>query len=234
MSKFAPIKHRSVARGGRQWVGNFPTMQRKGCGEFALTALADGIGERAREVAEEWEGMARSPFFAYEHERRTRLQEQHDEGRGQGVGFRQCRQPLAFGTIADLVMVLQEIHETHTRQGGAIFPPRFASSVPRDLALVSEALREAARNVRAGILIIAVIARAFAGEQNVPGVVIVVVPLRAVSAWRCEKTRGIVVVFEHEMNMPVALLRETPDRVRKLDKDVRFARLDDSVHRVQP
>ena len=95
---------------------------------------------------------------------------------------------------------------------------RTVVTMRRDLALVGEPARKGARELIEGICnVVAVIALAFAGQQHVPGVMVVVVPLGAVTALRrlglrVEQARRIVVVLEHEMNLASALRREPADR----------------------
>ncbi len=109
----------------------------------------------------------------------------------------------------------------------------------RDLALIGEAGREHAGNVpnrRAGVVL--VIAFAFAGQQHVPGVVVVVVPLRAVLALRrvgarIEQARAVVVVFQHEVERPAGSGGKLADRAAELLQDRRPAGLDNGLHRVE-
>src|SRR4051794_2911659 len=88
-----------------------------------------------------------------------------------------------------------------------------AATMRRRLALISEAVLHRAHQMRCGVAVVAVIARLFARHEHVPGVVIVVVPLRAVMAGgrllaRIENAGAVLVVLEHEMDEPPALTRE--------------------------
>ena len=60
------------------------------------------------------------------------------------------------------------------------FAALLAAAEGRGLALIGKALRQRARNAVGRVLVVAVIALALAGQQHVPGMVIVVVPLRAI------------------------------------------------------
>ncbi len=78
------------------------------------------------------------------------------------------------------------------------------------LALVRKALRQDAGDVLRSVAVIPVVAGRFAGQQDVPGVMVVVVPLRTILAGRRvdfgrQEVRGIVVVLEHEMDMPAGV-----------------------------
>ena len=75
--------------------------------------------------------------------------------------------------------------------------------------------------MRGGVLIVAIIARVFAGQQHVPGVMIVVVPLRAIMAVRrlfarIEQAGAVVVVLEHEMDHAAALAAKLSDRLAEV------------------
>ena len=91
---------------------------------------------------------------------------------------------------------------------------RFAAAMCGRLALIDKAGAECAGDVlERRALIVAVIAVGFAGQQHMPGVMIVVVPLGAVFAARrifagLKQARGIVVVFEHQMDVPAGLRGE--------------------------
>ena len=78
-----------------------------------------------------------------------------------------------------------------------------------------------------------------AGQQNVEGVVIVVVPLRAILAARrigerIEQARLVVVVFQHQMDVPAGLGRELANGFAQLAQQAGPARLDDRMHRIEP
>ena len=88
--------------------------------------------------------------------------------------------------------------------------------------------------------IVAVIARGLAGQQHMEGVVIVVVPLRAIFAVRrvgerIEQARLVGVVFQHQMNVPCGLGGEpAADGLAELRKQYRALGLGDRVHGVEP
>ena len=83
----------------------------------------------------------------------------------------------------------------------------------RGFTLVGKARRQHAREViERPLHIVLVVAVTFAREQRVPGVVIVVVPLRATALLRrlferIEQPCGVVIVFEHEMQLAPGLQR---------------------------
>ncbi len=89
------------------------------------------------------------------------------------------------------------------------------------------------------VLVILVIAMRLAGQQDVPGVVIIIVPLCAILAARpflarIKQAGDIVVVLEHEMNMPPGLVGELAGRLAQRMQHRDFARLGDRVNGVQP
>src|ERR1700750_1195898 len=93
---------------------------------------------------------------------------------------------------------------------------RFSLAMRRRLTLIGVTFGQRARDVPRRVLVVVVIAGVLAGQQHVPGVMIVVVPLRAiVTGGRVlvgGKQRGaIVVVLQHEMDVPAAFARELAD-----------------------
>ena len=72
-----------------------------------------------------------------------------------------------------------------------------------------------------------------------PGVMIVVVPLRAVASARrillgVQQACSVVIVFKHEMNMPAGLRGEIADNAAEIVQHRDFAELGDGVHGVEP
>ena len=95
-----------------------------------------------------------------------------------------------------------------------------AAPVGRRLALVGKPLGEA-RARCAPRRVVAVVARGLAGQQHMEGVMIVVVPLRAVFAARriverIEQARLVGVVFQHQMDVPRRLRGERANSVAQL------------------
>ena len=71
------------------------------------------------------------------------------------------------------------------------------------------------------------------------GVVIVVVPLRAIFAARrigerIEQARLVGVVFQHQMDVPPGLRGERADRFAQLAQQHGATGLDDRMHRIEP
>ena len=133
------------------------------------------------EIAEERERPRRSPFFAHEQHRDHRRQ-QRDRERGldrPGIGH--ALEPVAERAVADLVVVLQEIDEGGRRKLAARLAAQLSAAMRGRLALIDKARAQRARDVLARrALIVAVVAVGFAGQQHVPGVMIIIVPLRAI------------------------------------------------------
>ena len=108
------------------------------------------------------------------------------------------------------------------------------------LALIDKAGAECPCDVmKRRASIVAVIAVAFPGQQHMPGVVIVVVPLRAIFAARrsfvgIEQACCIVVVLQHQMNMPAGGAGEFADRLAQLMQQRNLARLGNGMDRIEP
>ena len=105
------------------------------------------------------------------------------------------------------------------------------------LALIGEALRQAAAEPLDGpVGIIAVIAVVLAGEQHVPAMVDVVVPLRRVQARRAalvarQPARLVGLVLEDEMDLAAG--QGGAHALGDLGDDVRPAVVEDGVHGVE-
>jgi hypothetical protein len=111
--------------------------------------------------------------------------------------------------------------------------------VERALALIGKSLREAAPEVLRRIAVVAVVAGAFAGQQDMKGVVEVVVPLRAIFSCRrighrIEQRRLVGIVLEYEMNVPVRGSGKPADVLAQLMQETRAAGLGDCMHCVEP
>src|SRR5260370_42342688 len=88
-------------------------------------------------------------------------------------------------------------------------------------------------------LIVAVVALRFAGQQDMPDVVIVIIPLPAIFAtWRVlrgvQQACAVVAVFEHEMDVTVALRGKLADRDAEIAQDRDLARFNDGIDRIKP
>jgi hypothetical protein len=110
----------------------------------------------------------------------------------------------------------------------------------RGLALIRKAGRKDARQKRIGIVgIVAIISLPLARELHMPGMVIVVVPLGAVSpvrriSLRIEKANAIVVVLQHQMQRAPARCRQLSDCEAHLLQQCRAARLRQRMRRIEP
>src|SRR5262249_34356746 len=90
----------------------------------------------------------------------------------------------------------------------------------------------------ARVAVIPIVALAFAGQKHMPGVVIVVVPLRAIATdgrlfVRREQACAVVVIFKDKVDVPAACMREFSDRAAYVDEDIGFAASDDCVHGIE-
>ena len=191
-------------------------------------------------VAEERKRPFRAPFLAHEQERRHRRQ-QRDGKRGRHRGLVDLGgQAVAERTVADLIVVLQEIDERGRGQGAGRFAAPAAVAMRGRFALIRKARCQDPRQTRAGVgRIILVIARALAGQEHVPGVVIVVVPLRAILSARrvdagIEQAHAVVVVFQHQMDRAAARGRQIAGRRAQFTQQHGLAGLGDCVNRIEP
>src|SRR5262249_56397645 len=97
---------------------------------------------------------------------RRRSEEDDGGGRTYRLGRGEVGNALGEGGVADLVVVLEEVHEARGRQLRARLPP-FAPPVGGPLALIGEALGEAAGEVGQGGMVVLVVAALLAGEEHV-------------------------------------------------------------------
>src|SRR5262245_45573755 len=111
-----------------------------GFGKLPLATVAHGFRQFSLEIAKKGEWFGRAPFFAHEHKRWRRLQQQNEQSCGKRIGLGKYCQPLAERPIADLVVVLQEINDRARRQVSAWLATRAPAAVARWLTLVGKAL----------------------------------------------------------------------------------------------
>ena len=135
-------------------------------------------------------------------------------------------------------MVLAKIDEGLREQDRCSVPARLAAAMLGSFALINETEAEDAGDLgERRSLIVAVIALFFPGELHVPGMVIIVVPLRAIFPPRrivrgIEQAGAIIVVFQHEMNVPIQFRgRGRPRGSGRAAWDSRFG---DRVYGVEP
>src|SRR5260370_10928942 len=142
-------------------------------------------------------------------------------------------------TVADLVVVLQKIDERQGRQAARCLAAISIVLVWGGLALVGEARGEypgdVTPRIRSVILIVALL---LCGQQAVPSMVIVVVPLCAVFAlrWiaeRIEQARTVVVILQDEVDQPSSRGSEVPDRAAEVMQDRWLPCFHDGVNRVE-
>ncbi len=79
----------------------------------------------------------------------------------------------------------------------------------------------------------------FSGQEDVPGVMVVIVPLRAIPALRrifvrIEHGRAVVVVFQHQMDVPAGFGREIADGAAEIVQHRDLALFGNGMHRIQP
>jgi hypothetical protein len=202
--------------------------------EFLAAAFADRVRELALEVAEVQEGRGGSHLLAHEEHRHRGREKQRGGGKPEPLGRCERDQALAERAVADLVMVLQEGDEGRGRQVRRRLPANLPAAVRARIALVGEALGEAAReHPRGALRVVGVVAVALAGDEHVRRVVPVVVPLRGRvrGAGAIEEMRRVAVVLEHEVDVAV-VARARGDGARDLGHDVRRGIVGDGVDRI--
>ena len=143
----------------------------------------------------------------------------------------------ALPAKADISEPRQEKEKRATKEDKLATRP--AISVRRCLALITKPFRQAAREPRAAVEIVFVVTPLLAGQQHVPGVMIVVVPLSTIVAARgvfrrVEEARAVVVIFQNQMNMSAGLPCVVADGPAQLVENVRLPRSEDRVHGVEP
>ena len=211
---------RRIGIGNR--VGGLAGLETLEARELATPPFAHGLRELAVMVGEVEEGRAAGALLAHEDQRDLRAQQLQGDGRLQRLGIGVVHQTVAERAVADLVVVLQEEHEGGGREVIARRAARLAVAIGRALALIGEALGQAAgQHVGRRHGIVGIVAVALAGQQDMQDVVRIVVPLRVEVAaqMRCD----IAVVLEHEMDM-AAGFDGGAHLGRHLVEPVRFAR----------
>src|SRR5262249_58216381 len=109
----------------------------------------------------------------------------------------------------------------------------------RRLALIGKARGKGARDVPARLRpVVTIVAIVLPGQENMPGVVIVVVPLCAIAApWRIgqriEQARLVVIILDDQMNEPAGSRGQFTDRAAQILQQGRLAWLDNGVDRVE-
>ena len=146
-------------------------------------------------------------------------------------------QALAMGAIADLVVILDEGDERLRRQARCDLAAH-AFEIARVVALVGKPFGQAAAETLDRVAAeIAIIAFGLAGQQPVPTMVDVVVPLGIegqsllVVASSCQTRCLVVFVFQNEMN--VAIRQGRPDTLGHFLQKVQVAVVLDRVDRVE-
>src|SRR5436305_10956790 len=108
------------------------------------------------------------------------------------------------------------------------------------ITLIGKTRRQDASKMsrRTGVVVL-IIAVLFAGKQNMPGVVIIIIPLRPVFSprrihSRIEQACTVIIILRHEMNHAAALGGKAAYCVAELMQDGRLSRLDDRMDCVEP
>src|SRR5262245_6596710 len=235
-----PIELRRAKGRFRQRVWNLVTQRLIGGLELLASTFAYRVSQSPMEIAEERKRLRRSPLFAHEQERRHGCEQRDGERGGQSGPVRLHRETVTQRAIADLVVVLQKIDERERRQRTRWFSAAAPSSVTGDLILIGEAGGQYARDVSARIVgVILIVSRVLSGQQDMPGVMVVVIPLRAVFSLRrigarIEQARLVVVVLQDEMDRSPGGGGEMPDHAAEIMQDGRPAGLHQGMNRIEP
>ena len=151
-------------------------------------------------------------------------------------GCGDLRQPLAQRTIADLIVVLQEVDKGQRREVARRLAARLSAAIGGRLALIDETLGQRAPQPLDGrIGEVGIVAVPLAGEQDVHGVMQVVVPLRveqppAQFGSVPQEGRTVVIVLEHKMDVAAD---GGPHGTGELDQKMGLARIHDRVHGIE-
>src|SRR5690348_13845348 len=202
-----PIQNRRLKRRNSQWVGDIITIFRVSPGIFLTPSVAYGLREFALESAEEREWRRGAPFLSHEQHWNPRS-EQQDRQRSLNRLVRCVTfNSVAESAIADLVVIFQKVDKGSRSKRAAGLAARLPIPIRRCLALIDKAGAERAPYVfKRRALVIAVIALRLAGQQDMPRVMVIIVPLCTIFAARrvfpgMQNAHLVVVVFEHEVNV---------------------------------
>ena len=139
--------------------------------------------------------------------------------------------------VADLIVVLDEVHESRQGHVGGRLAATFTVAVARCLPLERVTLGKRPAEMPERIFgVILVVAAEVSVRQNPQGMVDVVVPLRRVDV-------GCAFFAHQQLRLIGVVLQDQVDRAvgdalahlgRDLPKNVRFAVIQNRVHRIQP
>src|ERR1700732_4948782 len=146
------------------------------------------------------------------------------------------RQPGSKRLVADGIVVLQKRDKGGRGQRRRGFATRSAAAKRRGLALIGKAFSQSAAETDGRLCrIIRIKADVLAGNQNMQGMVQVVVPLRREAAGPTGRTRQVAslvaVVFQNKMDFPIGDL--ATDRLYQLGEDIRLAVVVDRVDGIE-
>src|SRR5688572_26869927 len=119
------------------------------------------------------------------------------------------RKAFAEGAIADLIVVLEEGHESRWSQMARRLTANDTILMRRWIALIGEAFSQRpSEMLERTVGIIFIIAFILSGQKSMPRVMNVIGPLRRVkrrlpTGVAAEPTRLICLIFKHQMNVPI-------------------------------
>ena len=167
----------------RLWVWNPFARRRVGELRKRLEFLAAAFGDQPTElrvmVSEVLKGSRSREFLAHEQHRGARQKQQQRRGVREAIQVDLLVQPLAEGTIAHLVVVLQRVDELPGRSiPGGRAALLFEPAARRPLAFIQPALFDAARHLVEGADVVGVVALVVARQVAAQAVVKIVCPHR--------------------------------------------------------
>src|SRR5262249_56301776 len=90
--------------------------------ELPPPPLGDQRAQLAAQVGEEEEGLGRAPLLPHEEKGQRRSKENDGGCRAHGLRGGEPGDALAEGPVANLVMVLEKVHEARGGQGPTLLP----------------------------------------------------------------------------------------------------------------
>ncbi len=146
------------------------------------------------------------------------------------------RQPPPQWVIADLIVVLQECDKGRCGQFARWRATRLSAAVPRSFSLIGKSLgQRAAEMLCRSRRIVAVVTRLVAGNEDMQGVVKIVVPLRVVifgaNTGAHQIARLVAVILQHEMDFSIGYPKT--HALGDLVDDVGRAVIDNCVNGIQ-
>ena len=222
-----PIEHGGIARLSRQRIGDFVAVLRhRPRANSRLRPLRTASASSPLEIAEKRERLGRAPLLAHEQQRRRRLQQQHRERGRERFGSASAVSRSPSGRLPIWSWFCRKLTKAARRQMRARLAARLAA---RDAATARPDRRSprpaCARYVAGAVAIVAVIAvrlrRSAARARRGGSRRSTARDSCRAAARRADRAGSrVVVVLQHEMDVPAAVARERADRFAELGQDI--------------